>query len=447
MQKLLICDLETTSKDAGMAEIKVFSAYDPTLDKYYIYKWGDLTLAKCYELFNEYEYIITFNGTRYDMPILVRHGMPLPKKHIDIYQIIKYTRKTLMPKITEYSLDALSQQLLGIKIKGEIDYEIFKKDTWTDKEQQEIIIYCKKDLDATWKLWQYLQDRFKIFGQYLTIKDRESYKHITTPLTTYAYKVICHNAGVPELYDEHPKIRDYPKPIITTPKQKITTEQIALLRMPYYYTHLVIQFNLLSWHCKCCPPERREGKFHGKNYYKIKGYYCQKTQGPIETFLKKLYDESHTPESQILAKVIFNNLYKIMSNATYYTMYNPWAVMDMVTLARQQLSIILKTFKEKDYMVIYIEEDKIFVRINESQSLTEVLHLKEKALDALKSKMSFPSKTFHIELLDTLRYMEFYTEGFAKKKYLYINNDGFINTKGLNDQEVDEVLRHVGGVV
>lgn len=451
---ILVVDIETTSKELNDAKVVIFGAYDPHLDKYFIYKWNDETLAKAVKLFSQYDYIMSFGGKRYDIPILKRHGLINPKKQLDIYEIISRSRKTLLPQLDSYSLDSATSRLLGKSIKGTIDYELFKKDTWTKKEKAEIIDYCKRDLRATWELWQYLEQRFKIFGEYLSEKDRLRYKHIVAPLPTYVYKIICYGAGIPELYDENPKIKEFPKPIITQPKKQFVLGPIALLTFPYLYPHILIQFNLLSWNCTCCHPDRVEGKFHGKNFYRIKGYYCQKTHGAVESFLKKLYVASlNDPTLRTLVFVVFNNLYNIITNATYYTLYNPYAARDLVSLARQQLSIVLKRFRDKGYFVVYLEVDKLFVKIDESkgQTFEEAQAIADGVVELLKTKMTFPSETFKLTIVDKLRYIQFYrgphTIAMVKKKYLFIDYNGRVESKGLTTAEIEETLSKVGVTV
>lgn len=448
---ILVCDIETTSKDVNLAEIVIFGAYDPHLDKYFIYKWGDETLAKIVKLFSQYKYIMTFDGKRFDIPILKKYGTTNPNKQLDIYQIISKLRKSLLPKLNSYSLDSATQNLLGRRIKGTIDYELFKKKKWTKKEKQDITEYCKRDLEATWALWQYLETRFKIFGDYLSEKDRNNYKHIIAPLPTYVYKIICHGAGIPELYDENPKIREFPKPIITQPKKQFVLGPVALFKFPYLYPHILMQFNLLSWNCKCCHPDRLEGKFHGKNFYRIKGYYCQKNQGVVESFLKKLYLASlNDAKLHMLALVVFHNLYNLITNATYYTLYSPYAARDLVSLARQQLSIVLKRFKDKEYFVVYLDVDKLYIKIDETlgQTFEEAQDIANKTVESLKTKMTFPSETFALSLIDKIRYMQFYrgphTIAMVKKKYFLINYDQVIDSKGLTIDEINETAGKVG---
>lgn len=445
-KEFLIIDIETTSLDIQLAQIKVFGAYDPYEDKYYIYKWNDTNLAKVVELLSSYKLILTFNGLKYDLPIMERHSVPTNFRHVDVRDIFKHKRGQLIrPEGFEsYSLKGLVLALgLDPVAKGEIDYAIFQKLSWTIEEQTQIITYLKQDLLSTWKLWSYLIERFKSFEKFLPEKDKELYKHITTPLSLLVYKIICHGSRIMELYDELPRPKDFPSQIISTPRKELT-KHAALFRFTYLYTHTVMQFNLASIECECCP--QYEGKFHGKNFYNIKGYYCQKRPGRIERFLQQLYNDSNNiPGYNIVADLVFKKIFDVFTNPLYYSTYDPNSAYDLYLLAKQQLKLISNKFEEAGFLVIYIDMDQVFIDIPEGKTLQELLHAKEQIIAYLKTKMTFPSDTFDLLLCDELRYLKFFrykpNEPFLHKgKYLYINTDGFIGSKGVDEQMVSKVL-------
>jgi DNA polymerase elongation subunit (family B) len=455
--EFLVLDLETTSIKVEDAIIKVFGAYDPLEDKYYIYKWNDESLVKVMQLFETYKILITFNGIQYDMPLLEKHGVPVKNyKHIDVYNIFKYKRTALLRKngFRSYSLKSLLEtlELDSDGGKGIIDYEIFKKDSWTKIEQEEIIKYLKADLVGTWKLWKYVLDRFQPLAKYLPPKDVEVYKHITASLPTYVYKVLCHITGIRELYDEAPKQSNNPLLITTFPrKEKLLNA--ALLKFNSLYAHTIFQFNLLSSTCKCCIDN--EGKFHGRNYYIVDGFYCQRRQGIIEKFLKELErGAEYDTDLKFIRNIIFSQLYAVLGNALYYSIYNTSVAKDIVALAKHQLSVMSRMFEEKGYMVVNIDIDNVFINIDESkgQSVEELLIIKDDIIKFLQSKMPFKSETFDLKLVHKLQYVQFVKknsalgdpQNFMKKgEYLYVTETGQVGSKGISDEDMYKMLEGV----
>ena len=451
MNDILVIDLETTSPEVDTASIKVFGAYDPAADMYFIYKWGDIAMAKATELLQEYQTILTFNGKKYDIPILARHGMPTNFRHIDIYEIFKYKRAPLLGVFDSYSLKALILQLhLDENNKGVINYNIFRKNAWTNKEQDEIITYLKQDLLLEWKLWDYLIKRFEPLAKYLSSDDAARYKHITTSLPTYTYKIICKGANIQELYDEKPKKLVVPGGYTIPPRKLFLEGTIIRLQFTYLYIQTLIQFNLLSYDCRCCP--MNEGRFHGRNYWNVKGYYCQKNHGRIERFLKKLYTDAQTiPELRTVFYVVYNNLYNVFTNAAYYSTYNPLASYDIMSMGRQQMKIVMSRLEEEGYYVAYVEGDDVFVTIDESrgQNITTLLGVKDDIIRFLKSKMPFPNDKFDLRVKDIIKYIQFFqmtnkSRNFHMKgQYVYITDHDRVYSKGVSNNTIKQVMEKV----
>ena len=453
-REFLVIDIETTSTDVNIAEVRVFGAYDPYEDKYFIYKWNDTNMAKVVELLATYKLIITFNGKKYDIPILKKYGIPIDFKHVDIYEIFKYKRTQLIrPQgFDSYSLKALILQLgLDPVGKGDIDYKIFCKPVWTVQEQRQIILYLKQDLLLTWKLWDYLLTRFRIFESFISEKDRSLYKHITTPLYLLAYKIICNGAQVQELYDEKPKPQTFPKPIISTPRRH-TSDNAVLFKFTYLYAHIIMQFNLASVECDCCNPNSGEGKFHGKNFYTVKGYYCQKNLGRIEKFLKQLYkDSNNIPGYDIVADIVFRKVYEVFTNPLFYSVYDVDAAYDMYLLAKQQLKMMMRKFEDAGFLVLYIDMDQVFIHIPPGKTLGELLSAKDNIITYMKSKMPFPSETFDLLLCEELSYLTFFKKSgkdpfMRKGMYVYINKEGFVGAKGVDNDTVNKIVQEYGVV-
>lgn len=452
MKEVLVIDLETTSPDSKDATIKVFGAYDPVDNKYFIYKWTDFYLAKVVELLTTYKLIITFNGLKYDLPILERHGVSAKDfKHIDVRDVMKNKRATLLPGFASYSLKNLIKDLqLDDDGKGEIDYEVFKLDAWTPAQQASIVKYLKQDLQLTWKLWKYLTDRFSTLGKHLKQSDAEVYKHITIPLSTYAYKVICNNADVQELYDENPKDKKYPGIYTMNPRRMKNHGPVAHLKWNKLYAHIIMQYNLMQYDCACCGTN--EGKYHGKNIYDVKGFYCIKQHGIVEKYLKELLTKSKTdPDASFITDIVCDNINSIITHAVYYSMYNPNAAYDCYSIARQQSVAMLYKFADAGYYVIYVEGDDVFIQLDpaKGQTYDSLLKVKDDVIAFLKTRMPYPSPTFDMELVEDIRYLRFFGNGpvtsvfLRKGQYAYVTQTGKVVSKGVTESELNQVLAEV----
>jgi DNA polymerase elongation subunit (family B) len=450
IKTILVVDLETTSLNIDEALIRVFGAYDPNNDAWYIYRWNDDNIWKVMKLFAEYKTILTFNGTNYDLPILRRHGIPTDFRHIDIYQC--YKRRGLLLRrggFDSYSLKALTLQLKLDEVgKETIDYEIFKKETWTQLEQELIVKYLKQDLTSTWKLWSYITKKLEVLSKYLKPKDAENYKHLTTNLATYTYKVICNGAKIQELYDENPAEKNYPQMYTTTPRKPYVSDRIVLLQFKHLLPHTLIQFNMMSHNCRCCPGN--EGKYHGRNIYTIKGYYCQKTQGRIERFLKQLLiDSTKNQDANLIKNIVFNHLYDVVTNGVYHSTYYPVAPNDAISLIKQMTKIIIDKFEAEGFYVIYIDNDDVFIQLKPGQTLEELEKAKNTIMTLLKSRMSYPSETFKLEFKEELSYIQFFNKGSEKNKvfmykgqYVYLNNKGEVFSKGVTPTEISSAIQN-----
>lgn len=206
--KFLVMDLETKGKQLKVDEagIAINGMYDPEQERYYIYKWSDKTARKSQELFDEAEFVLSFNGDAFDWPILERHGVQKFGLKFDVMKIYK-RRGTLMRYggFKSHKLEALAVDMGIAEVhghKGLLDYSILNKDSWTPEEQKMLVEYCKQDLKLTWLLWLKLVEHFDVLKEWISPEDAAKYKHVTTSPGSYVYKALCYATGLPEVYPE-----------------------------------------------------------------------------------------------------------------------------------------------------------------------------------------------------------------------------------------------------
>ena len=161
--KHLVLDLETNSFDVEQAEVRLFGLYDIDNDKYYITSDSEKALS----IISQADFVITFNGKNYDLPILRnRYDFRIDyDKHIDLYYIFNKRQAVITSKpFSNFKLKTIVQEL---KLddeggKKEVDYNIFKREPsqWSEEERREVIGYTKQDLLLTAKCWNFLKDKF-----------------------------------------------------------------------------------------------------------------------------------------------------------------------------------------------------------------------------------------------------------------------------------------------
>lgn len=202
----LVMDLETSGLDTKTCDVSIMGAYDPQLDKFFLWKWSDRAKEKTIDLFNQYDCVLTFNGDGFDWPILERLGVTKFSLKVDVMKLYR-CRGTLMRyggfkshRLTSLANDMELVQEHGDK--GDIDYKLFQRSNWTREEQQLIIEYCKQDLKLTWLLWQKLVEHFDVLKEWISEEDALKFKHVTTFPGSYVYKALCHATGLPEVYPE-----------------------------------------------------------------------------------------------------------------------------------------------------------------------------------------------------------------------------------------------------
>ena len=110
MKKLCILDIETTSLLIEEAKIKFIGILDLQTNEYQIINYKSQNINK---ILQQYDFIITFNGDNYDLPILRRYKIIIPQwKHIDLYKVFKKKAGLLRSGgFKSYSLDNISKEI------------------------------------------------------------------------------------------------------------------------------------------------------------------------------------------------------------------------------------------------------------------------------------------------------------------------------------------------
>ena len=437
MKKLCVVDIETDSFNVDDAKVKFVGILDLQTNEYKIIQYEEPDEIQT--ILTSYDFVITFNGEQYDLPILRRHEIIVPMyKHIDLYKIYKKRAPLLRSGgFKSYSLNNIAKTIGLEEEKGKIDYSIFKKNKWTEEELEEISRYLKQDLNITKKLWLFLIKKFDSLKEFISEKDVNEFKHITSSSGAYGYKVICNLLGIREEYEDIPNPPKYKGGYVMPPKKETIKGNILCFDFASLYPMMFIHSNLFSSKCECC---LKEDKWHGNDDFRIDGYYCSKHQGRIEELIKEFYVNRklyklQKDSRQFALKIILNTIYGISAKPSFKNIYNETTASDCTALARQCIDFAIKRFEENMYNVVYTDTDSCFIELKPYQKRELCMRLAEEISIKISRQFPFPFDEFNLKLDEGIKYLQFFigrNGELNKKHYLYVNDDDKLTIKGLD---------------
>lgn len=214
------------------------------------------------------------------------------------------------------------------------------------------------------------------------------------------------------------------------------------------YPHLFFSNNLYSDKCQCCS---KEEKYTGRGIFKLKGAYCSKKFGKIETairniFLKRLDLKKKGDPRQYPLKIVINTAYGLTGFSAFYQVYNITTAGDCTYMARECLKYAIKIFKKNGYGILYGDTDSLFIE-DPFDSKKKSDELVRKISEDLKGWMQFPQETFNLAFENEIKAIFFFKSGdtFIKKNYIYITDKNKMIIKGLPiiKSNVSKVAAHL----
>ena len=469
----LIMDIETYVKyskpDSSVDRLRIFGCYSYKTNKTYL-----LTDKKeIQRIIDAHKFLVGFNnqGTKiepgYDNPILIREGINLKyKRIIDLRNIfkqrasqMKIEKGLLNDLIMKYSLDYITK-LLGIVDdndgKKEINYDVFKKETWTNEERQEIMEYTKRDIEVTKKLYQWVENYFSGFKSFLNEKDVNNKTYLTSSTAKFAYQAVCKAMNWEEQYNtqgfDDDKIGGG---YVAYPMGERYEGNIYCLDFNSLYSHIMMQCNLYG--------RRKEGQLYdttgwtGNDIWNVEGTYNNDKLSGVGELLKKWYADrlvykKNKDPREFSLKIILNTIYGILNNPYYMLVYDRVAGGDCTRIGRQWTKYARKEFKKAGYKVIYSDTDSVYI-IDKKNNKEEMLKIKDKVIKDIKDSIPFPQDTFDMGIDDEIKYMFFFKGknkedkesdkemdsddfiakplGLMKKNYIYVTQDNKVKIKNL----------------
>ena len=498
----LIYDIETKTygpPDPDKDNLRIFGCYSYKTKKYYL-----LTKKEDVQrIINAHKIIVGFNnqGTRYqkgyDNPILIREGIDLKYKIIiDLMVIFKQRASQMKIKkgmlgdiLMRFSLDYITKTLDLVdkeERKMEIDYSIFQKDVWTKEEMDLVSKYTKRDIEITKKLYEWVEDYFSGFTEFLSPEDINKKYHLTKSLAGLAYKAICKACNWEEQYNENGDVDDnrisggyvaypagekfegniycidfnslYPHIMIQCNLfgRKHTNDMmerpvwyggdkwevegtyysdeispVGKLLRQWYFNRLYFKRNFLLVEDKKIYKMKDIEKFKGKEIYRMEKGSSQLTKKEVDDDIIKQFlrlADKGVDRREYTIKIFINIMYGILNNPYYALVYDRVAGGDCTRIGRQWTKYARKKFKEAGYPVIYTDTDSVYI-IDKQNNKEEMLKVRDKIIKDIKDTVPFSQDTFDLGIDDEIKYMYFFKGKNTDEKEtdVEMDEDDFLN--------------------
>ena len=435
----LIFDLETDSLNTDEANIKFIGAYSYKNEKYYILSGKDM--HKFQDLLNDHRILIGFNNKNFDNPILENNGFAIDWKIVfDCYWVLynpekrKPNRKPIIKlkdgsildsKAKTNSLRDISKALDFEVQKGDIDYKIFRKESWTKEELKEIEHYLFHDIMLTRLLFEFYIDYFDTARDFVDDENINKLNYIRSSQGSFTYSGMCHECNLPVVFADGEKSEKYEGAFVLE-ADICRVDDGIYFDFTSLYPLLMAQCNLWSI--------AREGEpyWDGDDFFTTFGKYSTNEMGVREKAVYKFYKQrkvlkENKDPRELWIKIFLNALYGISSSPIFVSMFTPTTAKDTTLLGRQCLQYAVKIFNEYGLPVRYGDTDSCFVELN-GHTKQYAMRIADLIVEELQEHFPFPVPEFQLKVDDFIKSIWF----FGKKKfYVYINDKNKLVIKGL----------------
>lgn len=506
LQEVLVFDIETSAFKNGVpinirtdfdsyvehAKVKWVGAYSYKHNEYY-----DLNVyedeEKIKELFKEHKTLVGFNSKAFDYPIMKNNGLLAHDYYtnLDLKIILatddylpgfkeraKYmnvTLKTVYVNDKKYganSLQGMAHAFMLETVKGDIDYKIFFKESWTFDESQEIKKYLRADVEVTKLLFEKTISFWEIFTDWLNEKDIKRWIWINSTIAVMAYFIFCKIKGVEPTFADVKKFKSPMggRAVEPTDDEIFNAEYLDEVSK---YPNTYAEFNLLNEVDVTGKPQWKIDKlidmgflFHGNEKFKVRGYYDIRKHGKVEENIVKLlrtrltikkilknFYKNNVRKIQVpyvledlittgeltddnirvlkgleyAIKIVLNAFYGLQRSPIFEQFYTPNSGYDCCWIGQQIHEYIHKRFEDKGFKVVGGFTDSWFIENKKGVNKEEILDIANDCLIELKKYMPFPQDTHTIGYechIDTIVYSyDAKKQEFKKNNYAFLSND------------------------
>ena len=448
LSQCLIVDIETRSFYPNGDEINISSDFDNYLKYatiawigFYSFKYNKgytfnvlspqdtaLQEKQISELFEEHAVLIGHNIEDFDLPILINNKFIIdPSSYLIVDTMVIlgkasfYTKKGFPYKnrgtLMDYDFDSNSlrnmAKVMCIEVqKGDIDYKIFQKDTWTHEETQEIITYLNGDLLSTKGLFDKLWSYWLPFTQFLPPYSVYDLTWIRGSIASMIYKSACHIIGEEPTYAERTGYTEEMGGNVILPRIEEDTD-VFIIDFSSLYPHIMCMFNLFSE-----MDSKYSGKYvwHGNDVFKVKGYYDSSRPSVLSKlvidFLKKRMDlKKNDPKNPMVytLKIFLNGLYGVVRSAIFEKIHKPNAGWDTCWLGQQCQKLVEDELLAMGFETRAGDTDSLMVKATNPEQNNEI-YLREcltKIVNVIKQNAPFKVDTFDISIEKKVSYILF----------------------------------------
>lgn len=439
---VLTIDIETRAKKEGVINpdtdylvVVGVKKDDGPCEYYYRNDWWKLK----HRLSRDDSPIVGHNLKGFDLVVLKRYGFEFEGKIIiDTLDILKFKNRARAMMYMDledkggFSLANCCKVFGLTALKDEeFDYSVLMEKDLSESQVEYINEYLKHDLEASYALFKHLHDTFIGIKDFMNRKDQEEYKWLTTSPGVCAYKVVCHQAGLREDYDDGVHV-DYPGAYVHLPSTEEAHDHVYSFDFKSLYPHCMMMLNVF---------ERARGvddaiqNFGG---YKPKGRYSKSRFGKVSQVLALMFDLKDEYErkgdkaGRLATKIVLNTMYGLLGNPAFKSVFDPVAAEDVTQLGQYFTREAIKMFEDAGLRVLYGDTDSVYLQDPFGDEQRLFLMCREYS-SLMNSHTPFPQKTFELALEERIRDIYFFQEKgvFKKKFYLFVNTDGEMTVKGL----------------
>lgn len=435
----LIFDIETYSdydiigefdKYIKDAQPKWIGFYSYKTKKYYeLQVSGNEKLIR--DFISKHNPIVGFNNKEFDEPILVTHNI-WPEGYkitLDLLSILgnkighKNRGKEMGYQFRKNSLLGMAKTMNLPTQKGEIDYQIFKKDSWNINEEKEIRKYLRADIEVTKLMFDKVFDFWLPFTSFVSKKNVQNWTWLSSSIGSLVYKILCNVLKVEETYGEKGAKTEGGGRVIEPKVEE--ARDIWYVDVTSQYPHMYALFNLFNE-----VPAGTKDAWHGNTVFKVQGYYDISKEHKIGQFIKWILKErarlkKEEPENPLIYayKIIANTIYGTNRSEVFEKVHTENSGADCCYLGRQVNIIMEKKGDDYGYDTIAADTDSNFWKYrNGERTYGEVKTDLQKIVKFIQSNVPFPQETFDIDIEAYIHYIMFIKDGdkMNKKKYAYV---------------------------
>ena len=446
IKSCLIYDIETDSLDVNNAEMKFVGFYSYKYEKYLLFDSSEREAIQ--RLIDEHRILIGFNNKGFDNRIMTNkiNNFDLSYKVCFDCLCVLYNRRAhkanrenniklpngkLLGRILPNRKLATIAKTLNLKtFKGDIDYNIFKKNVWTDAELKEIYIYLYKDIDVTRQLFEFYLDYFHAYKELVYEKDVRNFNYVRSSLGSFSYSALCYLTNKKVLYENDMEILSQ-RPTnkggyVVLPQTDYAEGTIIYSDFASLYPHIMFQCNMFS-------ATNDDTGWNGAPFFNLQNRYKFDKIGEIEEVLKDLYNKRRKLKEQKdnreeAYKIIINTIYGISGSPAFKNTFNMTTSGDITSIGRRMLQFTIDEFEKQGFKVIYGDTDSCFIHLPKDKTIDDYKILAEQIVEKLKTYLLFPVDTFKLDIDDVFKKIWLIN----KKQYIGINQDNKLTIKGIS---------------